>query len=379
MRIRQLLQPVHSPHNLPEKQMLAVRLLQPTNSMHLLQDLLQPRCQMSKAAGQEQPVVQPAAWLSRHCKVPCVGVQAQQPPPRQMLAATTRHQHLLHLHRQQHLPRSLVVHTLPGLTCLLPLQLLTLRRADQARGMLAPPDQSGVSSKPSQQPCPTPHCRALPLCSLHQLAKLGQSSRLPNQFGSNHLRQGAFRMSKAGTLSPLQEDHQLLLLEMLVLREAALCNGRAASRGSLGLQAIQTLPLLEGGGPGKGSPERHLLTIRHLPMLWLMCICLTEAAIAKQAHSKLQLGLPPLLTVMQPASQRINHRSTAWSQADSPQDNLARHWLMHMQSTRHRQGGTSAAQDMEGKQKYRPLLHQTLLIIMQISSRHKARPTVGGT
>ena len=187
-------------------------------------------------------------------------------------------------------------------------------------------------------------------------------------------------MSKAGSLFPLQEDHQLVIIGVLGLKEAAPCSRRAVNRTGLGLQAILKLPLLEGGGSGSGSPEQLLLATRHLAMLWLI---LTEAAIPKQAHSRQQpaitQALAPLLTMMQLAGQCLNCQSRACSQADSPQDNLARHWLMRMQSTRHRQGGTSAAQAINGKQKHRPLLHQTLHIIMRISRRHKARSTVGGT
>lgn len=77
----------------------------------------------------------------------------------------------------------------------------------------------------------------------------------------------------------------MVIIGVLVLKGAALCSRRAASRADLGLQAILKLPLHEGRGPGKGSPERRLPTGRHLAMLELI---LTEAAIRKQAQSRQQ-------------------------------------------------------------------------------------------
>lgn len=137
MLVHQPPQLVHSQRCLSEMQMPDLNLLQPTNSMYLLLDLLKPRSQMSRAAGQGQPAVQPAAWLSRHYRVPWAGGQAQRAQPRQMLTAATRHQQLLRLHCEWHLPSSLPAHSLLGLIGWIPMQPFTRGQADQAQEMLA--------------------------------------------------------------------------------------------------------------------------------------------------------------------------------------------------------------------------------------------------
>ena len=140
MLVHQPPQLVHSLHCLSDMQMPDLSLLQPTNSIHPQLDLLKPRSQMSQAAGQGQPAVRLAAWLSRHCKAPWAGAQAQRAQPRRMPTAATRHQQLLRLHRQLHLSSSLLVHSLLGLISWIPMQPLAPGQADQAREMLAQAD-----------------------------------------------------------------------------------------------------------------------------------------------------------------------------------------------------------------------------------------------